>query len=130
MFLAALALSCSAACKTQPASIDQRPVNKVAEPSGDMDKDNAPSVLTPEVAQRLMAAVTKHPEPFLAVRAPNQAPSLRAQVGKPISLELAIPGLLRWADATVASFVVRLPGGVQNAVPVDAASRGQPRSRR
>jgi hypothetical protein len=107
------------ACKPQPSSVEQRPANKVAEPARDMDKDNAPAILTPELAQRMVASVTKHPEPFLAVRAPNQAPSLRAPVGKPVSFDVGLPGVGRWADATVARFVVRLPGGVQDTVPVD-----------
>jgi hypothetical protein len=119
MFLAALALCWMPACKTQQASVEQRPVSKVAEPAGEMDKDNARAVLTPEMAQKRAAALTKHPEPFLTVRTPNKAPSLRAQPGKPMSFELALPGLLRWVDASVARFVVRLPGGVQDTVPVD-----------
>jgi hypothetical protein len=37
-----------------------------------------------------------------------------------MSFDLAVPGLSRWAEATVARFVVRLPGGVQDTVPIDA----------
>jgi hypothetical protein len=36
-----------------------------------------------------------------------------------VSLELALPNLQSSADAEVARFVVRLPGGTQNAVPID-----------
>ena len=110
------------ACKTQQASVEQRSVSKVTETAGDIDKDNAPAAMTPEVARRIATALTRHPEPFLAVRAPNRAPSLRAQAGKPVSFDLAVPGVSRWADATVARFVVRLPGGVQDTVPVDLSS--------
>jgi hypothetical protein len=116
---AALLLCSLPACKTQQASVEQRATNKVAEPAGDMDKDNAPAMLTPAMAQRMLAAVTRHPEPFLAVRASNKAPSLRVPVGKSVSFDLAVPGLLRWADANVARFVVRLPGGVQDTVRID-----------
>jgi hypothetical protein len=119
---AAVVLCALPACNTHRASVEQRPTNKVAEPTGDIDKDNAPAVLTPELAQRMIATLTSHPEPFLTLRAPNapnKAPSLRAPVGKPVSFELAMPGLLRWADAEVAQFAVRLPGGVQDTVPVD-----------
>jgi hypothetical protein len=120
--VAALALSSLAACKTQQANVEHRASGKVSEPAGDIDKDNAPAVLTPELAQRTVSALTKHPEPFLGVRAPNRPPSLRATVGKTVSFDLALPGIQRWADATVARFVVRLPGGVQDTVAVDARS--------
>src|SRR5437868_13542870 len=90
---AALVLCSLSACKTQQGSVEQRPATKLAEPARDLDKDNAPAVLTPEIAQRQVAAVMQHPEPFLAVRSPNRAVSLRAPVGKPVSFDLAVPGL-------------------------------------
>jgi len=119
---AAVVLYALPACNTHRAGVDQRPTNKVTEPTADIDKDNAPAVLTPELAQRMVATLSKHPEPFVAVRsasAPNQAPSLRAPVGKPVSFSVAVPGIQRWSEATVARFVVRLPGGVQDTVPID-----------
>jgi hypothetical protein len=70
----------------------------------------------------MVGALTKHPEPFLAAHTANKAPSLRAPVGKPVSFDVAMPGVARWADASVARFVVRLPGGVQDTVPIDAKS--------
>src|SRR5262245_17210603 len=112
------------ACKTQQASVEQRSVGKVTETPVDLDKDNAPAA-TLEIAQRIAVALTRHPEPFLSVRAPNRAPSLRAQAGQPVSFDLDVPGLARWADATVARFVVRLPGGVQDTVTIDLSS-GRP----
>jgi Domain of unknown function (DUF4198) len=115
---AAVVLCALPACKTQQSSVEQKPANQVSEPA-DMDKDNAPAVLTPVEAQRMFKTATSHPEPFLAVRAAAKALPLRAPVGKPVSFELAMPGLVRWADATVARFVVRLPGGVQDTVPID-----------
>src|SRR5262245_50213404 len=120
---AALAASPLFACKTQQAGSEQKAVNKVADPSGDLDKDNAPAVLTPEVAQRTASALTRHPEPFVSVRGPaGRAPSLRVAAGKTVSLDVAMPGIARWADANIARFVVRLPGGVQDTIPVDATS--------
>jgi hypothetical protein len=121
---AAVVLCALPACKTQQAGVEQRPANKVFEPAGDMDKDNAPAVLTPEVAARMVAALTRHPEPFVAVRAPIApnapvAPTLRAPVGKAVSFSVGLPNVARWSDATVARFVVRLPGGVQDTVPID-----------
>jgi uncharacterized protein DUF4198 len=122
LFGAALSVSLWPACKTQQAGIEQKAVSKVADPSADIDKDNAPAVLTPEVAQRTALALTRHPEPFVAVRTPTRAPSLRATAGKPVSFDLAMPGIARWSEATIARFVVRLPGGVQDTVPVDSKS--------
>jgi hypothetical protein len=121
---AAVVLCALPACKTHQPTVEQRPVNQVAEPAGYMDKDNAPTVLTPEMAQRMVTALTRHPEPFVAVRSSTptaKAPSLRAPVGKPVSFGVGLPGIARWSDATVARFVVRLPGGIQDTVPIDAS---------
>jgi hypothetical protein len=119
---AAAVLCALPACNTHRGSVEQKPTNKVAEPAGDPDKDNAPAVMTPELAQRLESAIRRHPAPFVTMRAANSAPSLRVPVGKPVTFELAIPGLSSWANATVASLVVRRAGGFQDAVPVNAGN--------
>src|SRR5713101_2477903 len=99
-FWAALVLGSSmSACKTHQASIEQRPVQQVPEPASEMDKDNARPVLTPEDAARLAAALVKQREPFLIVRGPNKAISLRARAGHPVSLNLMLPDLQNSADA-------------------------------
>src|SRR5690242_16928189 len=63
---AAVVLCALPACKTQQASVEQRPANQVSEPA-DIDKDNAPAALTPVEAQRMFKTATSHPEPFLAL---------------------------------------------------------------
>src|SRR6185503_5403732 len=80
---------------------------------------------SPQAVQRIALAVSRHPEPFLAVRGASGVASLRAQAGKSIAFNLAIPGLARWADANIARFVVRLPGGAMETVPFEGSvSRG------
>jgi hypothetical protein len=107
-------------CKTQQAGVEQRAVRRVPESATQMDKDNARAVPTPEASRRLALALVQHPEPFLIVRAPNGAISLRARAGRPVSFEIAVPGIESWASAEVARFVARLPGGTQSTVPIDA----------
>src|SRR5882672_4174194 len=92
-FRAALVVGSMAACKTHQASIEQRPVQQVPDPASQMDKDNARPVLTPEDAARLAAALVQQREPFLIVRGPNKAISLRARAGQPVSLDLVLPNL-------------------------------------
>jgi hypothetical protein len=41
-----------------------------------------------------------------------------------VSFQVALPGIARWSDATVARFVVRLPGGVQDTVAIDDKAAG------
>src|SRR5258708_22875190 len=106
---AALSVSLLPACKTQQAGIEQKAVSKVADPSADVDKDNAPAVLTPEVAQRTVLALTRHPEPFLAVHAPSRAPSLRATARNPVSFHLALSGIAPPAYAHVTRLLLPPP---------------------
>jgi hypothetical protein len=125
-FWAALVVGSMAACKTQQAGVDLHPAQQVPESASQMDKDNARPVLTPEEAARLAAVLVKQREPFLIVRSPNKAISLRARTGQSVSLDLMLPNLQKSADVDVARFVVRLPGGTQNAVPVDAKAPWRP----
>jgi len=123
--LAAVVIGFSPSCKTQQTG-EQRPIAQAAEPAAAVEvKEKVSAVASPQSVQKLALAITRHPEPFLAVRGATAVGSLRAQAGKSVSFSLAVPGLARWADANVARFVVRLPGGALETVPVDnAASRG------
>src|SRR6266849_5313557 len=123
---AALVVGSMAACKTQQAGVDLHPIQQVPEPASQMDKDNARPLLTAEDAARLAAVLVKQREPFLIVRGPNKAISMRARTGQLVSLDLMLPSLEKSADAEVARFVVRLPGGSQNAVPIDAKGPWKP----
>ena len=63
--------------------------------------------------ERLTATLTKYSQPFFAVRESATVTSLRAQVGRPASLQLALPGITRWHDAYIGELAVRQPGTVE-----------------
>jgi len=79
-----------------------------------------PATVTQE---RLTTTLTKHSQPFFAVRESAAVTSLRAQVGKPALLQLALPGITRWQDAHIGELVVRQPGTVET-LSVDKTTPG------
>jgi hypothetical protein len=122
--LGAMVIGSLASCNTQRSGVE-RPVIQAAEPAPLIATERASAALGPQAAQKIALSISRHPEPFLAMRGASGIASLRAQAGKSVSFNLAVPGIARWADANVARFVVRLPDGAMETVPFDsAASRG------
>jgi hypothetical protein len=49
---------------------------------------------------------------------------LRLRPGRPATLRLNAPGAAGWEDVSIGRFIARLPGGVQETIPVDAKRAG------
>jgi hypothetical protein len=66
---------------------------------------------------RLAEVIAERPNPFLGIR--TTGGSMHPQVGKAVSLQIAVPKIQRWADAHVGQLTARLSGGVQEKIPLD-----------
>ena len=123
--VAALALGWLPGCETRQGGVEK---GHAAPPPVETASVTAPKQAEPSepaavAQQRLTATLTKHVQPFFAVREGGAAPSLRAQVGKPVTLQLALPGITRWQDAELGELVVRRPGTVES-LTVDKTAPG------
>jgi hypothetical protein len=124
--LVALALGWLSGCEARQGGVEKghtTPSRQVENASVTAPKQTQPAEPAGVARQRLVAALTQHSQPFFAVREGGAAPSLRAQVGKPVSLQLALPGITRWQDAALGELVVRRPGTVET-LSVDKTTPG------
>src|SRR5687767_6652878 len=113
----ALAIGWLPGCEARQGGVEKghtAPSRQVENPSVTVPKQAEPAEPATVARQRLVATLTRYAQPFFAVREGGAAPSLRAQVGKPVSLQLALPGITRWQDATLGELVVRRPGTVDS----------------
>jgi len=117
-----LAVAWLPGCKTRQSSVDPAraaPTTTEAVAPPEVEKKIVSPAERAAQRERLVTALTKHPEPYLNLRADGVAFALRPRTVKPVQFRLAIPGLERWSDANVGRFVVRLPNGTQETVPFD-----------
>jgi Domain of unknown function (DUF4198) len=115
--LVVLALGCLPGCEARQGGVEKghtAPSRQVENASVTAPKQAEPAEPVTVARQRLVATLTRYSQPFFAVREGGAAPSLRAQVGKPVSLQLALPGITRWQDATLGELVARRPGTVES----------------
>ncbi len=61
-----------------------------------------------EMRQRLVTALTKHPEAYLTLRGETPTLDMRPRVSRPVSFRLAVPGVGRWSEANIGRFDVRI----------------------
>jgi hypothetical protein len=121
----ALALGWLPGCETRQGGVEKGHAAPppVESPSVIVPKQAEPSEPAAVTQQRLTATLTAHSQPFFAIRDSLAVTSLRAQVGKPVSLQLALPGVTRWQDAQIGELVVRRPGTVET-LTVDKTTAG------
>lgn len=120
----ALVLGAVCGCnKPQPSGTQpSRTGTPAAEPEAN-DPDEKPNEpLTPAaratMRERLVASLTQHPQPFLALRAPGVSSPLRPPARKAVALELTLAGARRWNDVLVSRLAV-LSGDTQESLPLE-----------
>src|SRR5690242_12972713 len=82
--------------KPQPVGSEPaRAAEKVTEPVNEPEENEARerrSTVPPSIArERLLASLTQHPEPFVALKSAGGLSPLRPLIGKPVALHLALP---------------------------------------
>ena len=123
--VAALALGWLPGCETRQGGVEKGHAAPppVETASVTIPKQAEPSESAAVTQERLRATLTKHVQPFFAIRESGAVTSLRAQVGKPVFLQLALPGITRWQDAQLGELAVRRPGAVET-LTVDKTTPG------
>ena len=122
----ALAVGWLLGCEARQGGVEKgqaAPSRQVETASVTVPKQTDPSEPAAVTQQRLTATLTQYSQPFFAVREGGASTSLRAQVGKSVSLQLALPGIARWQDAQIGELVVRRPGTVDT-LSVDKTTAG------
>jgi hypothetical protein len=121
----ALAVGWLSGCETRQGGVEKSHASPppVETASVTVPKQAEPVEPAAVTQQRLTTTLTKYSQPFFAVRESGAATSLRAQAGRPISLQLALPGITRWQDAQIGELVVRRPGTVET-LTVDKTTAG------
>src|SRR5438128_223688 len=107
LWVAAVAIPSLLGCsKARQADVDQsRAAPKAAaHTEEELEHEAIPASEHAAIRQRLVAALTKHPEAYLTLRGETPSLDMHPRVAKPVSFRLALPGIERWSDANIGRF--------------------------